>query len=282
MLDFPTHTRVKGKAMTKKEAYYFGNLCTELEVFAFPRVGSHYFIYCLNGLFDLVALKNDHFHNVEAIARQNEINESVLYQLDLREEGVPFQPLVVDPAATGTHGLPRIGDKPAIILLRDPMATLFSFYRVSRARWGANEGIWPWLGKEHAHFVAFYTRAFELLEQHPGRALLVRYEDLIADSSALERVARFIGHRPKLRPDFVHHIMRFENFAVRGERTFYRSGRNDAWLDNPEFCEAMLKLPADPVERFGYPSVAAYQARCEERLGELQLKVEERRSTISA
>jgi hypothetical protein len=158
------------------------------------------------------------------------------------------------------HGRPRLGEKPILILIRDPMATLFSLYKVLRARWGQTEGLWPWLPNALAEYVAFYTDAFDLLESSPGRVLLVRYEDLVRDAGALERVVRFVGHRPKLRPEFVHHVMRFENFARSGDRTFYRSGRNDAWIEDPEFCEAVRRLPDEDFGRWGYPSMSAFRA----------------------
>ena len=250
--------------MTRKDSYFFGNLATEVEIFAYPRVGSHYFVYCLSGLFDLVAIKGEHLNNPEAIARQDEINESVLYQLALREDAVPFQPLVVDAVSTGVHGLPRLGERPAIILLRDPMATLYSFYLVSRARWGQTDGVWPWLGQAHAHYTLFYARAFDLLEQAPSQVLLVKYEDLMAGPDTLEQVVNFIGHRPKLQAPFVHDIMRFENFVKRGPRTFYRAGENEAWLRDVTFCEAMQALPDTDFTPWGYPSLAAYQALAEQ------------------
>lgn len=252
--------------MTRRDAYFFGNLATEVEIFAYPRVGSHYFVYCLSGLFDLVAIKGEHLNNSEAISRQDEINESVLYQLALREDGVPFQPLVVDAVSTGVHGLPRLGDRPAIILMRDPMATLFSFYLVSRARWGQTEGIWPWLEGAHAHYHAFYAKAFELIEQAPSQVLLVKYEDLMSSPDMLEQVVNFVGHRPKLRAPFVHDIMRFENFTKRGPRTFYRAGENEAWLNDATFCEAIQSLPETDFTPWGYSTLAQYQAMAEERI----------------
>lgn len=252
--------------MTRKHAYFFGNLATEVEVFAYPRVGSHYFVYCLSGLFDLVAFKNEHLNNLEAIARQDELNDAVLYQLTLREDGVPFQPLVVDAVSTGVHGLPRLGEKPAIILMRDPMATLYSLYLVSRARWGQTDGIWPWLGHAHAHYTAFYTRAFELIERAPSQVLLVKYEALKAGPETLEHVVNFVGHRPKLRPSFVHDIMRFDNFAKQGTRTFYRAGQNEAWLNDATFCEAVQALTDTSAMTWGYPSLAEYKARAEQVL----------------
>jgi hypothetical protein len=246
--------------MARKDAYYFGQLATKVEIFAFPRVGSHYFAYCLSGLFDLVAIKNEHLDNPEAIARQDEINESVLYQLGLREEGVPYQPLIIDPLSTGMHGVPRLADKPVIILVRDPIATLYSFYRVSRARWGQTDGIWPWLMHAHAGYTAFYNRAFEIVAESPGRVQLVRFEELVESSDVLEQVVQFIGHRPKLRPEFVHQILRFDNFARRGPRTFYRAGHNRSWLEDATFCAAVEQLPGTDFGPWGYPSMAEYRA----------------------
>ena len=258
--------------MTKREAYFFGNLATELEVFAFPRVGSHYFFYCLTGLFDLIAVNNEHFNNSEAIARQDEINESVLYQLDLREEGIPYQPLIVDPSATGVHGLPRIGAKPAIILVRDPLATLFSFFQVSRSRWGANEELMPWLRKEAAHYVAFYNRAFELIDAHPGRVLLVRYEDMRIDTAGeLARIADYVGW-PVAAEDIARAVAdtRFETLSAAEDRhgfrerpnsarRFFRRGEAGGWRDalSASQVAALEAAHGAMMRRLGYLSEAA-------------------------
>jgi hypothetical protein len=250
---------------SRKESYYFGHLITEIEVFAFPRVGSHYFAYCLSGLFDLLGQRGEHLHNKEAISRQDEINETVLYQLDLREGGVPYQPLAADHVATGVHGLPRLGDKRLIILVRDPISTLYSLFCVTQTRWGGAGPLAPWLEREFGQYCAFYDRGFKVLEQAAGQALLVRYEALKAAPDALDQVVRFVGHRPKLRPDFVHTILRFKNFAREGRRTFYREGKNEAWLQDNAFCEAVLQLPNRDFAAWGYQNMTDYKAAAARR-----------------
>ena len=65
----------------------------------------------------------------------------------------------------------------------------------------------------------------------------------MAGPDTLEHVVNFIGQRPKLRAPFVHDIMRFESFAKRGTRTFYRAGENEAWLGDVMFCEVLRALP---------------------------------------
>jgi hypothetical protein len=69
-----------------KDRYYFGTLLTEIDVFAFPRTGSHLLAYCFAALFDSVSLLPEiHRKLPEAIARQNELRAEALYALDLRK-----------------------------------------------------------------------------------------------------------------------------------------------------------------------------------------------------
>jgi hypothetical protein len=76
----------------------------EFEYFAFPRVGSHFFYYCLTGLFDLIGLPHEHLTSIEAISRQEELNPLALYALKLREDGIPFQPVFFNALSNGMHG----------------------------------------------------------------------------------------------------------------------------------------------------------------------------------
>src|SRR5579875_3878036 len=57
--------------MSKRDQYYFGTLIKQIDVFAFPRTGSHLSAYCFNGLFDSVSLLPEALRtSPEPISRQ--------------------------------------------------------------------------------------------------------------------------------------------------------------------------------------------------------------------
>src|SRR5260221_11903205 len=82
------------------------NLTEEIQLFAYPRVGSHFLAYCLHGLYDLVALESCHSDNPEVVAREQELDPHALYALELREDGAAYQPLWVNAIANVVHGMP--------------------------------------------------------------------------------------------------------------------------------------------------------------------------------
>lgn len=235
-----------------KDQYYFGRtLAKEIDFFAYSRVGSHYFRYCTQGLFDLVALRTPGAGNPEAISRQQELNPNVLYALDLREDGVPAQPVVFHTRVNSQHGLPVKRDHRTIVLIREPVASVYSYYRAALDRWGLLKP-----GADHSNWVRnklrgwheFYAETLSLMQAHPGEVLLVRYESLLVGPEELERVVEFVGVRPKLRPAFVHEITRFETMIRPGERTFFRGGNNTAWREHRGFCEMLARAEmADPA-----------------------------------
>jgi hypothetical protein len=243
-----------------KEAYYFGRgLAKEIELFAYPRTGSHFLFYCLSGLFDLVSREHQELHNQEAISRQAELNEAVLYALDLREDGVPYQPVRIDALSNGIHGLPRTTQKPQIILIRDPIATLYSLFRTGTERWGmVIPDLSAWLGKTAGEYEQFYTEAFNILSQENGKCLLVRYEALVEGPNELKKIVDFVNVKPKLTPDFVYQITKFETFVRPGERTFYRSGDNHLWRQDSRWIEALRSIEDRDFAAFGYKAVSAY------------------------
>jgi hypothetical protein len=243
-----------------KEAYHFGRtLAKEVEFFSYPRTGSHFLFYCFSGVFDLIARRHAELHNQEAISRQLELHESVLYALDLREDGVPYQPVWIDALSTGVHGLPRKAEKPAIILIRDPIATFYSIFRAGRDRWGMTISALPaWLKTTADEYERFYGEAFNILSGDDGPCLLVRYEALVAGPDELQRIVDFVGVTPKLRPDFVHRITKFESFVLPGERTFYRSGDNDIWRQDARWLEALYAIEDRDFTAFGYQAVSVY------------------------
>lgn len=176
-----------------KEQYYFGTLLKQVDVFAFPRTGSHFLAYCFAGLFDSISMLPEiHRTSPEAISRQDEIRTKALYALELREPGVPFQPVWLNPLTGGVHGTPVESNHRALLLIRDPMAAAFS----------------AWRARDRLHFVLessndlndhldkyelFYDAGLDLFNRCGARVLLVRYEELTAGFDVLERIVELSG-----------------------------------------------------------------------------------------
>jgi hypothetical protein len=244
-----------------KNRYFFGRtIAKRIDMFAFPRTGSHFFRYCTQGLFDLVAIPGAAADRAEAIERQRELNPDILYALDLREDGVPFQPVWFNTTAAGQHGLPLAGGAPTVILTREPIATIYSYLRVNRDRpgfGGAPSDVRPWIGETLRAYHAFLSSAQALLSTHPNATLVVRYEELRVSPEPLRRLVALVGVRPKLAPEFVHHLTRFETIAVPGDRTFYRAGDNDAWRKDAGFVSALEGVDIPDFSRFDFVERAA-------------------------
>lgn len=242
-----------------RSQYYFGQLVKEIDCFSFPRTGSHFFKYCTSGLFDLITRSHAHLENPEAIDRQREINPEVLYGLDLREPGVAFQPVWINGTANGVHGRPVDGSNPVIVLIRNPFATAYSLYRVNRDRWHGvpnldrdNDIRVQFLTQTLQDYAAYYHSAFDVMESLKDRGLLIRYEELVASAEPLTRLVAFCGIKPKLQPEFVHFLTRFDRFAKPGDRTFYRSGDNDAWRRDETWMSTLASIKVPDFSRFGY------------------------------
>lgn len=140
------------------------------------------------------------------------------------------------------HGVPVESDRPSLVLIRDPVATDYSRYRVQRDRWrDLDELSMDWLQAELLHYSSFYDQALTVLE-HQERGLLLRYEELVAGPEALQKVADFLRIRPKLEPSFVWRVTRFENFVQPGARTFYRCGSNSAWTTDERWVTALCRF----------------------------------------
>jgi hypothetical protein len=231
-----------------KPQYYFGQaVAKQLDFFAFPRTGSHLFRYCTQGLFDLVAIPTPGLNNPDAVERQREVNPLALYALDLREDGVPFSPVIIHGRPNGQHGAPIAREHPRVILVRDPIPTVYSYYRVQNDRWGWGPDTprpREWVRQKLAEHAAFYAAARARAAEHPSTTLLLRYEDLTESPAPLERLVEFVGVRPKLSPAFVHRVTRFDFFAAPGERTFYRSGDNTAWERDQEWKDLIAGVEA--------------------------------------
>jgi hypothetical protein len=241
------------------DRYYFGTLARQVDCFAFPRTGSHYFNYCCTGLFDLVALPTPGIDNPEAISRQQELDPEVLAALSARADGVAYQPVVVNHRATGQHGQPARGDHPVVVLIREPMATVYSYYKAATSRWGAAERIrdvGAWASEKLARYHAFYTRALEVIAAGPS--LLIRFEHLADGPGPLRQLVDLVGVTPKLSPELVHRLTRFDTITRAGHRTFYRAGDNDSWRRDAAWCAAVREAGAElDFSVFGYERAGA-------------------------
>ncbi len=224
-----------------------------IDTFAFARTGSHLFRYCTMGLFDRVEIPRP--DNMEVESRQEEIEPAALHALSLREEGVPYSPIAFNTRATGQHGFPEKGSDPMVVLIRDPIPTFYSFFKVTTERWNqAIEDPATWLRAKCERYIAFYDTAFKQIATSPSDSLLIRYEDLIASPEPLYELVSLVGIRPKLSPLFVHPITRFDSFTRPGKRTFYRSGDNAAWKADPQWCDILLRADLPDLARFEQPS----------------------------
>ncbi len=215
------------------------SVAEEFHQFSFPRTGAHYFLHCLNGLYDLVTFPHEYLNHEEAISRQDELNLPAHYALDLREEGSAYSPIFLNANAAGVHGLPFLSEKRRIILLRHPIPTLYSLQRVSRERWGAVEqDAEAWLERTIREYLRYYETAFEVCAADPVNTLMVRFEDNVASPAELTRIVRFVGRNPKLSPRFVHWITGFERLVRQDPgsiRTFYRAGRPDSYKEDEKW-----------------------------------------------
>jgi hypothetical protein len=245
-----------GESPGRKAQYYFGRrLARQVDYFAFPRTGSHFLRYCTQGLFDLVAFEHPDLEHEEALSRQAELDPCALYALDLREDGVPFAPVQINAQVTGRHGAPKEGGERVLVLIRDPMSTVYSLHRVMTTRWKPERRIGDlpaWIGGQLEQYGAFYSKAFDVIRASGSRGMLIRYEELVESSEPLEQLVALVGVAPKLTPAFVHWATRFDRFVREGERTFYRAGDNDAWRRDEAWCEALARAPRPDLSAFGY------------------------------
>lgn len=245
-----------------KPRYYFGRVpAKRIDFFAFPRTGSHFFNYSCEGLFDLVWFPTPGIDRPEVVERQRELDAGSLYALGLREDGVPYAPVHFDHVANGQHGRPLKGDSPVVLFIRDPIATVYSYYNAATTRWGMGERMGDpasWVSDKFQRFAAFYRHAFAVLADHPDQTLLLRFEDLVAGPEALGRLVDFVGVRPKLSPAFVHGATRFDTIVRPGARTFYRAGNNSAWRADAVWRSILDRIVLPNFSVFGYP--AAHEA----------------------
>lgn len=237
------------------ESYHFGTrLAKRCDYYAFPRTGSHYLWACLTGLLDLVYFPNSHVENPEARGRAEELNPYAFYVLRLRDQEVPYQPVYLNAAAQGTHGLPVAGEWPTIMLIRDPHPTIYSWYHTAIDRWGAKiPDRVTWLRDAYQHYRDFYHAAFTVQRNAGARALLLRFEELKAGPEPLERLVAFLDVQPKLAPKFVHWWSDFDRITRAGPRTFYRGGNNTRWREDSAWRADLDKCEPGDFSEFGYP-----------------------------
>lgn len=237
------------------ESYYFGTrLAVRCDYYAFPRTGSHYLWTCLTGLLDLVFFPNDFVDNPEARQRAEELEPHVFYAMRLREDGVPFQPVYINPSAQGTHGLPAAGTWPVLMLIRDPHAAIYSWYHTATERWGAKvDDRVAWMRDAYRQYGEFYDRAHAVRDASPDKTCLLRYEELVKDPAELRRVTNFFGVRPKLSPEFVHAMTEFGRMTRPGPRTFFRAGDNARWRSDEAWGADLRRAAPGDFARFGYP-----------------------------
>jgi hypothetical protein len=236
------------------ESYYFGTrLAARFDYYAFPRTGSHYLWACLTGLVDLVFYPNEFVDNPEARQRADELNPHAFYALRLREDGVPYQPVYINAAPQGVHGVPAAGEWPTIILIRDPHPTIYSYYRTATERWGAKvDDRRAWIRDAYRQYREFYDAALAIGEKAPAKTLLLRFEELKADPATLTRIVNFMGVQPKLSPEFVHWWTDFERITRPGTRTFYRGGNNEQWRTDAAWAADLQSVSPGDFSRYGY------------------------------
>ena len=249
--------------MSRKEQFYFGSILKKVDLYTFPRTGTHFFMYCFTGLFDTVmVLPDDLLGHSEAITRQDELDDRALYGLELREPGAPYQPIWLDPIkGPGFHQTPAAGPNPILITIRHPLAASYSAWR-SRTRLTLAVETPAELRAHLDWYEKFYDAALQLAGDPSAKTLLIRFEDLVRSAEPLERVVAFLGQTPKLSPRFVHWITRFDSFVKDGQRTFYRQGHDEAWREDDDFVRLLAASgPPRDFRRFGYALDQATVAR---------------------
>lgn len=234
--------------------YAFGSrLARRYDFYSFPRTGSHYLWTCLTGLLDLVFFPTQFATDPEAMQRAEELNPLTFYMMKLREDGIPFEPVYINPEPNGTHGLPQLGDWPAIILIRNPHPTIYSWYYTATERWNV---VVPdrvaWMRDAYRQYAEFYDRALEMKRTASDYVMIVRFEELKKDASELRRLVNFFGVRSKLTPEFVHWATNFDRMTKEGKRTFFRGGNNQRWKEDEGWMKDLTAIQPPDFSRFGY------------------------------
>ncbi|HEU0121029.1 MAG TPA: hypothetical protein VFQ91_10940 [Bryobacteraceae bacterium] len=260
-----------------------------LAIFSYPRCGSHYLTHCIRALYDTdennledwsgvqwrsepgAAERGVHLRgDAEARDRENELNPLALYALSLRANCGKQSPLILDHERNGAHGLPEAPatNERACILIRDPLAMVYSYYRVWTSRWEPDEPFDSGSVRHHLDsYCSFYDTALRVIEESQGRTILLRYEDLVLSPLALQNLCNFLSQTPKLEPEFVWHMTKFENFTRAGARSFYREGNNGAWRSDAAFCAMAGVLEDFDFRRYGYKNGVSYVTEAQHPVG---------------
>jgi hypothetical protein len=161
--------------------------------------------------------------DAEVREREAELNPVSLYALTLRRACGTRSPLNLIHGRTGIHGHPGglLPGEWAVVLLRDPVATVFSLYRVWKDRW---EPEMPFDSESVRHHLSeygqFYDAALACKAEHGDAVKFLRYEELTASPDAIRDFCDDLDLPTKLDPEFVWHITKFENFTSNTARTF--------------------------------------------------------------
>ena len=230
------------------------NYTKRFDYFAYPRVGSHFLFHIFSGLYELVLFESEDFETEEYISRKREIKEFSLYALSLHDSKRKFrQPIFVNPKANGVHGFPIDSGFPIISLIRDPLATIYSYYRLKRDRHNyvfLNKE--EWIQDKLSEYYKFYSQVQELKIKLKDSMLIIKYEDLISDVKYIIEIVNFFRIDPKLDPNFVYNCTNFKNFASGSDRTFYRDADNEKWLLDDEFKTLLKGIDFNKFLKFGY------------------------------
>jgi hypothetical protein len=204
-------------------------------------------------LIDLVFFPTEFTDKPEPKQRAQELNPYTFYVLGMRDNGIPYHPVYIDPAPHGTHGLPSAGQWPVILLIRDPHPTIYSWYHTATDRWGLRvEDRVAWIRDAYRQYREYYERGFGLVAANPSNAYLLRYEELKRDHFALSHLVEFIGVQPKLDPKFVHWWTEFERMTKPGAKTFFRSGNNARWREDEAWLADLRLAGIGNFQQFGY------------------------------
>ena len=140
------------------------NYTKRFDYFAYPRVGSHFLFHIFSGLYELVLFESESFQTSEYLARKTEINEFSLYALSLNDSQISYKhPIFINPVANGIHGFPIDSGFPVISLIRHPLATVYSYFRLQRDRHTSQfKDKGGWVEDKLNEYLLFYSKVFDL------------------------------------------------------------------------------------------------------------------------
>jgi hypothetical protein len=230
------------------------NYTKRFDYFAYPRVGSHFLYHIFSGLYELILFDSESFQTSEYLSRKTEINELSLYALSLKDSQKNFnQPIYINPLANGIHGFPIDCGFPVISLIRHPLPTVYSYFRVLRDRLNHQfEDRKIWVEDKLNEYLSFYSKVFDLKNKIGTNMIILKYENLISDYKYLFDIIKFINIDPKLDPKFVFKCLKFESFVNDKNRTFYRDADNNKWSEDNVFKGLINDLDLHKYCKYGY------------------------------